>query len=58
MTLDRSGRCQRRRSRVEVEVVSLDWKWLFIYPDEGVASVNELVVPVGTPVHFTITSAA
>ena len=41
---------------VEVEVVSLDWKWLFIYPDYGVASVNELALPVGTPVHFRLTS--
>ncbi|WP_443751133.1 ubiquinol oxidase subunit II [Asticcacaulis solisilvae] len=43
---------------VEVEVVSLDWKWLFIYPDYGVASVNELALPVGTPVHFKLTSAS
>jgi len=43
---------------VEVQVVSLDWKWLFIYPDEGVASVNRLVIPAGTPVHFTLTSAS
>jgi cytochrome o ubiquinol oxidase subunit 2 len=43
---------------VEVQVVSLDWKWLFIYPREGVASVNELVVPAGVPVHFSITSAS
>ncbi len=42
---------------VEVEVVSLDWKWLFIYPDYGVASVNEMALPVGTPVHFKLTSA-
>ena len=42
---------------VEVQVVSLDWKWLFIYPDEGVASVNALAVPVGVPIHFTITSS-
>src|ERR1700720_992903 len=42
----------------EVQVVSLDWKWLFIYPDQGVASVNELVVPAGTPVHFSLTSAS
>jgi cytochrome o ubiquinol oxidase subunit 2 len=42
----------------EVQVVSLDWKWLFIYPDEGVASVNELVVPAGAPVHFSLTSAS
>ena len=42
---------------LDVEVVSLDWKWLFIYPDAGVASVNRLVVPVGTPVRFHMTSA-
>jgi cytochrome o ubiquinol oxidase subunit II len=41
----------------EVQVVSLDWKWLFIYPDQGVASVNELVVPAGIPVYFQLTSA-
>jgi cytochrome o ubiquinol oxidase subunit II len=38
-------------------VVSLDWKWLFIYPDEGVASINQLVAPVGVPLHLRITSA-
>ena len=42
---------------LNVEVVSLDWKWLFIYPDQGVATVNQLVVPAGTPVSFTLTSA-
>ena len=42
---------------LKVEVVSLDWKWLFIYPDEGVATVNQLVVPAGTPVSFRLTSA-
>ena len=41
---------------IEVEVVSLDWKWLFIYPEFGVASVNEMAMPVGRPVHFKITS--
>jgi cytochrome o ubiquinol oxidase subunit 2 len=41
----------------EVQVVSLDWKWLFIYPNQGVASVNELIVPAGVPVHFSLTSA-
>jgi cytochrome o ubiquinol oxidase subunit II len=43
---------------VEVQVVSLDWKWLFIYPNDGVASVNELVIPTDTPVHFSLTSAS
>jgi cytochrome o ubiquinol oxidase subunit 2 len=40
-----------------VQVVSLDWKWLFIYPDQGVATVNELVLPVNRPVRFDITSS-
>jgi len=43
---------------LEVQVVSLDWKWLFIYPDLSVASVNQLVVPVGMPIHFNLTSAS
>jgi len=43
---------------LEVQVVSLDWKWLFIYPEHGVASVNQVVVPVATPVHFSLTSAS
>ena len=42
---------------MEVQVVALDWKWLFIYPEQGVASVNHLVIPAGTPVRFRITSA-
>lgn len=42
---------------VEVQVVALDWKWLFIYPGEGVATVNELVLPVDRPVRFDITSS-
>ena len=41
---------------IEVEVVALDWKWLFIYPQQGIATVNQLVVPAGAPVHFKITS--
>jgi len=43
---------------IEVQVVSLDWKWLFIYPDQHVASVNELVIPAATPIHFALTSAS
>jgi cytochrome o ubiquinol oxidase subunit II len=43
---------------LNVQVVSLDWKWLFIYPDQHVASVNRLVIPAGTPVHFTLTSGS
>jgi cytochrome o ubiquinol oxidase subunit II len=42
---------------IKIQVTSLDWKWLFIYPEEGVASVNQLTIPVGTPVSFELTSA-
>ena len=42
---------------VTVQVVSLDWKWLFIYPEQGIASVNHLTVPVGTPISFELTSS-
>jgi cytochrome o ubiquinol oxidase subunit II len=42
---------------VRVQVVSLDWKWLFIYPEQGIATVNQLTIPVGTPVSFELTSS-
>jgi cytochrome o ubiquinol oxidase subunit II len=42
---------------VRVDVVALDWKWLFIYPDQGIATVNQLVVPAKTPINFRLTSA-
>lgn len=41
---------------LEIQAVSLDWKWLFIYPDQHIATVNQLVFPAHTPVHFSITS--
>ncbi|QPM90238.1 ubiquinol oxidase subunit II [Pseudooceanicola algae] len=42
---------------LKVEAVSLDWKWLFIYPEEGVAAVNELALPAGRPVEISLTSS-
>ncbi len=45
-------------SPVRVQVVSLDWKWLFIYPDQRVATVNSLTVPVGAPLHLELTSSS
>jgi cytochrome o ubiquinol oxidase subunit 2 len=45
-----------REKPVQVEVVALNWKWLFIYPDYGVASVNHLALPVNTPVAFKLTA--
>jgi cytochrome o ubiquinol oxidase subunit II len=41
---------------LDIEVVSLDWRWLFIYPHEGIASLNRLVVPAGVPLRFRLTS--
>ena len=49
---------EKNSKPIEVQVVSLDWKWLFIYPEQGIATVNQLVIPVGTPVHFSLTSAS
>ena len=40
-----------------VEVVALDWKWLFIYPEQGIATVNELAAPVDHPIRFKITAS-
>ena len=42
---------------VRIQVVALDWKWLFIYPDEGIATVNQLTIPVGAPISFELTSS-
>jgi cytochrome o ubiquinol oxidase subunit 2 len=42
---------------LEVQVVSLDWQWLFIYPGQHIASLNHLVLPAGVPVSFSLTSA-
>jgi len=54
--LDPSAPIQSDVPPVHVQVVSLDWKWLFIYPDQHVASVNRLVVPAGAPIELRLTS--
>lgn len=41
---------------LEVQVIGLDWKWLFLYPEQGIATVNELVLPAGRPVQLRLTS--
>jgi len=41
---------------LEIQVVALDWKWLFIYPEQGIATINELALPVDVPVRFLMTS--
>ena len=55
--LEPSAPLKSAKPPLKVDVVSLDWKWLFIYPDQGIATVNQLVVPAGTPVSFRLTSA-
>ena len=56
--LDPAEPLKSKAEPLEVEVVSLDWKWLFIYPQQNVASVNRMVVPVGVPLNLKITSAS
>jgi len=41
---------------LKVQVIAMDWKWLFVYPELGIASVNEMAMPVDTPVDFRVTS--
>src|ERR1700753_1742479 len=45
-------------SPIRIQVVSLDWKWLFIYPDQRIATVNTMTVPVGAPLRLELTSAS
>ena len=56
--LDPAQPLPSKAAPLDVQVVSLDWKWLFIYPKLGIASVNRLVVPAGVPLHLTLTSAS
>jgi cytochrome o ubiquinol oxidase subunit II len=56
--LDPAHPLESRAKPVEIQVVSLDWKWLFIYPEQHVASINRMVVPVGVPLRLRLTSAS
>ena len=56
--LDPARPLDSKTEALEIQVVSLDWKWLFIYPGQHVADVNQLVIPAGTPIHFSLTSAS
>jgi cytochrome o ubiquinol oxidase subunit 2 len=49
---------ESNKKPLTVQVVALQWKWLFIYPEQNIASVNEVAFPVDTPVNFRITSDA
>jgi cytochrome o ubiquinol oxidase subunit II len=56
--LDPAAKLDGTGSPVRIQAVSLDWKWLFIYPDQRIATVNSLTVPVGAPLQFELTSAS
>ena len=56
--LDPAAPVEGTGNPLRIQVVSLDWKWLFIYPDQRIATVNELTVPVGAPLHFELTSGS
>lgn len=56
--LDPARPLNPRFSPLDIQVVSLDWKWLFIYPHQHIASINRMVVPVGVPLQLHITSAS
>lgn len=55
-SLDPYRPIESQQKPLRVDVVALNWKWLFIYPDYGVASVNQLAIPVDTPVDFRLTA--
>jgi cytochrome o ubiquinol oxidase subunit 2 len=57
-SLDPATPLPSKEPPLEIQVVSLDWKWLFIYPVQGVATLNQLVVPADATLHFTLTSAS
>ena len=56
--LDPAAPVEGKGDPIRIQVVSLDWKWLFIYPDQGIATVNTLTVPAGAPLHFELTSGS
>jgi cytochrome o ubiquinol oxidase subunit 2 len=55
---DSTRKVAPQAQRLQVEVVAMDWKWLFIYPQLGIATVNELAAPVDQPIEFKITSSS
>jgi cytochrome o ubiquinol oxidase subunit 2 len=56
--LDPAARVEGTGIPIRIQVVSLDWKWLFIYPDQRIATVNALTVPAGAPLDFELTSGS
>jgi cytochrome o ubiquinol oxidase subunit 2 len=56
--LDPAAPVEGTGTPIRIQVVSLDWKWLFIYPDQGIATVNALTVPAGAPLQLELTSGS
>lgn len=56
--IDASQLVSAKLKPLRVDVVSLDWKWLFFYPDYGIATVNQMAAPVDVPIDFKLTSSA
>jgi cytochrome o ubiquinol oxidase subunit 2 len=56
--LDPAAPVEGQGKPLEIQAVSLDWKWLFLYPDQKIATINQLVAPVGAPVHLRMTSGS
>ena len=56
MTFRRDPYKELGKDPLQIQVIGLDWKWIFIYPNEGVALVDELVVPEGRAVELTLTT--
>jgi cytochrome o ubiquinol oxidase subunit 2 len=56
--LDPAAPLPGNKTPLEIQGVSLDWKWLFIYPDQHVATVNQLMLPAGVPIHFSLSSGS
>lgn len=54
--LDPYRRIISAQPALEVQAIGFDWKWLFVYPDQRVAAVNQMAIPVGRPVHISLTS--
>ncbi|AFA41449.1 cytochrome o ubiquinol oxidase subunit II [Wigglesworthia glossinidia endosymbiont of Glossina morsitans morsitans (Yale colony)] len=57
-SLDPKKEIQSLNSTLNIQVISLDWKWLFIYPDYNIATVNEIAFPKNVPIKFNITSSS
>ncbi|AHE66063.1 cytochrome o ubiquinol oxidase, subunit II [Legionella oakridgensis ATCC 33761 = DSM 21215] len=55
-TLDPYQPLKSDHNPLTIQVISLDWKWLFIYPKQQIATINQLVLPTNVPIHFRLTS--